>query len=206
MKKLLFITLVAVCGSFTVNAQTEKGNWMFGGASTFSFTSNKQTPEYDGEESESDYKTTTLSFATDANYFVIENLAVGMQLVYTGTKNTQDIFDGELEIKQNNWGILPQISYYFKNDQLAPFIGAKIGYFSRKTEYISTSTDIDYTESKFGGLAYGAEAGLAYFISKNVSVDFLVEYLHTSLVSDEDDNYKIKNNTIGAGIGFNIYF
>ncbi len=205
MKKLL-ITLIACFGILFTNAQTEKGNWMFGGTSTFSFASNKETPEYDGEESESDYKVTTLSLATDANYFVIENLAVGMQLVYTGTKNKQDVFAGELEIKQNNLGVLPQIAYYFKSDQLAPFIGAKVGYFSRKTEYISPSTDIDYSESKFGGLAYGFEAGLAYFINKNVSVDFLVEYLHTSLVSDENDDYKIKNNTIGAGIGFNIYF
>lgn len=197
MKKSLLVAAVAVFGLSNVNAQTDMGSWMFGGGSSFSFSSSKSTPEFDGEELDEESKVSSINFTADANYFIVENLAVGVELLVNTTKNEIDSPFGEGEYKTNSFGVLPGATYYFKNDNIAPFVGAKIGYMSAGGEE---------DDSKFSGLAYGGEAGVAFFINSNVSVDLSVGYLSSKLSNKEEEDYKQKNNTLAAGFGFSVYF
>jgi len=197
MKKLLLITAIAVFGITAANAQTEKGNWTFGGSSEFSFSSNTTKEEFEGEEL-GESKTSELSFTVDGGYFVINNLSVGLELRTTSTKETYEVAGGEDEYKTTSFAILPHATYFFKTESsIAPFVGTKVGYVS-----VGGEDDID----KYSGLAFGVNAGLAYFINKNISVDLKVEYLNTTLSNKEENEYKIKNSGIGAGVGFSIYF
>ena len=73
MKKLLLFAAVAVFGLWNVNAQTEKGNWMFGADANVSFSSNTAKQEYNGNESEGKETISIFTFTPSANYFVINN-------------------------------------------------------------------------------------------------------------------------------------
>ena len=198
MKKFLLIAAIAVCGMTSVNAQTEKGNWTFGGSSTFSFNSNTQKSEFDGDELEGETKISNINFSADAGYFVIDNLSVGLEFMVSSSKETYEESGDESEFKSSSFAVLPQATYFFRSDSdIAPFVGAKVGYM-----YAGGEEDIN----KYSGLAFGANAGLAYFINSNVSIDLMVEYLNASLSNKEESDFVQKNSAIGAGIGFSIYF
>lgn len=198
MKKLLLTATIVIGSLLTMNAQTEKGNWTFGGGSTFSYSSNNQKYEYDGNEYDEKEKLSNVTFSADGGYFVIDNLSVGLNLIITSTKETYEGYYGTTDYKSSSFALLPQATYFFRNDSnIAPFLGAKVGYM-----YAGGEEDSD----KYSGLALGANAGLAYFINSNVSVDLLVEYLKTSMSNKEDNDYVLKNSAIGVGVGFSIYF
>lgn len=196
MKKMLLTAAIAALGIFGANAQTEQGNWKFGGSSNFSFNSNSSTPEFDGDELDSETTITTINFSTDASYFVIDNLAVGLELMIGSTKDKTEEGGDEFEYTTSTFGVLPQATYYFTDGEFVPFAGAKVG-------YLSSGGEED--EDKFSGIAFGAEVGVAYFINNNISIDLMVEYLNSTLSNKEEEDYKLKNNTIGVGIGFSIF-
>ena len=79
MKK--FLLIVAVAFASATYAQTEKGNWMVGSDLALSFNSVKETPRYDGTSGNVTTQN-TFKFVPNLNYFVINNLAVGLGLEY----------------------------------------------------------------------------------------------------------------------------
>ena len=194
MKKLLLIAAVAVFGFTTVNAQTEKGNWMFAGSTAISFASTTATPELDGEEGE-DQKTSLFSVTPTVAYFIMDNLAIGVDLTFTSQKND----DGNDDITTSSFSAIPGATYFFEaGDNLKPYIGAGVG-------VISTSSGDD-DSLKSNGLAIRGKGGLAYFLNESIAIDFSVQYLNTSQKNKEFDEFKVKNSSIGFGLGFSLFF
>ena len=197
MKKLLFVAAVAVFGLSNVNAQTEKGKWVFGSDAGISFASSTAKAEFDGEEFDGKSTVSTFIISPNAGYFIIDNLAIGLDFNFTSTKYKFEEEGFDEEFDTNSFGVFPGATYFFKTDKLAPYVGAGIGYLS------VNEGDEDF--DKYSGLGFNVRGGLAYFLSDSVSINFGIDFVSAKLSNKEESDLKTKSNTFSGAIGFAIY-
>lgn len=188
MKKLfLFAAVIFASASY---AQTEKGNWFAGSDLGLSYTSETTTPKYDGTKGN---KTTesTFKITPNVNYFVIDNLAVGLGLEYSTTKKESS--------DENKFAIAPNATYFFPlSANLAPFVGAKVGYAMAS----AGSSDA----SKYNGLVFGGKAGIAYFVNQGAAITGYVGYDSYSLKNKADSKAETQRGILGVGVGVALFF
>lgn len=201
MKKLTLIALLAFIGN--AHAQTEKGNWMFGGATTFNFNSSKPSAKQDGVSVDGN-KSSTITATPSVGYFVINNLAVGMDLELSvqKTKEYDSFSSSPVDVKRTVFGVIPSATYYFKNESKAfPYIGAGAGYAVAKGKVASTSIE----PTNF--FVWKIKGGVAYMITNDISVDFGLNYnqLSTKFNYPSGESYKSFNKNFGANLGFTLF-
>lgn len=203
MKKIILCAAMAVFGFANTNAQdadggsnTTQGTWFFGADAGITFVSTKATPEFDGNETGEETKTSVISFTPSANYFVMDNLAIGLDLLFQSSKEEYSEPGYSDDYTTTTFAIIPNATYFFADGNFRPFLGAGVGYMSAGGE-----EDVD----KYGGLVIKGQGGVAYFINNSVALNFGVEYLNSSLSNKEESDYKIKSNTFGVGVGFSFF-
>ena len=188
MKKLfLFAAVIFASASY---AQTEKGNWFAGSDLGLSYSSETNTPKYDGTKGN---KTTesTFKITPNVNYFVIDNLAVGLGLEYSTTKKESS--------DENKFAIAPNATYFFPlSANLAPFVGAKVGYAMAS----AGSSDA----SKYNGLVFGGKAGIAYFVNQGAAITGYVGYDSYSLKNKANSKVETQRGILGVGVGVALFF
>ena len=193
MKKILL--MVAVAFSAATYAQTEKGNWMVGSDLGFSYQSSEETVSTKRGSITVDNETTinTFKFIPNLNYFVINNLAVGLGLEYQSVK-VKGASDAT-----NALIIAPNATYFFPiGGNLAPFVGAKVGH-----AWVSEGSN---DSQKYRGLAVGAKGGMAYFVNQGAALTGYLSYDHQKLKNKENSNNSVTNGTFGVGIGVALFF
>lgn len=208
MKKLTLIAALAFFG--TANAQTEtattlptaKGNWIIGGSTNLGFNSNKATQK-SGDYSVDGQKTTTFNVTPTVGYFVIDNLAVGLNLGYEVQKQDASYdFNQTAKLTNTVFSVIPSVTYFIEADSKAfPYISAGAGYAAIKTKVASTETQND------NYFVWGGKAGLAYFITPSIAIDLGLNYQQLSTKYEETFSTaenKIIFKTLGASIGFNF--
>ena len=190
MKKLfLFAAVIFASASY---AQTEKGNWFAGSDLGLSYTSETTTPKCDGTKG-SETTVSTLKFTPNVNYFVIDNLAVGLGLEYTNIK-TKGVSDSK-----NMFTIAPNATYFFPlSANLAPFVGAKVGYAMAS----AGSSDAN----KDNGLVFGGKAGIAYFVNQGAAITGYVGYDNYSLKNKANSKVETQRGILGVGVGVALFF
>jgi len=199
MKKLLFT--IALCAFGIVNAQTEKGSWVVGGSTTIGFNSVGTKVKADGDSYDGP-KVSTFNFTPSVGYFVMDKLAVGLDLGYTSitTKDSDGEFYEDEKVTNSVFTVLPTATYYFNSGtKIMPYIGAGVGYGSNKTKVDSYSYTVD-------GFTWKAKGGIAYLITDKVAVDLGVSFNQFSN-KEEEYGYEYKNiiNTFGVGAGLSIF-
>jgi len=156
MKKLTLLLLVVFClDAFSqIEKPITKGNMILVGGGTF--LSNKvQTTYY------TDYSKTsvfTISLTPGFDYFIIDNLAIGL--------NTSISYYKQQTTKDYGLGIGPTVRYYFKNGF---FIKAET-IFSFMHGLGDTSTDKQNSYSLVPGVGY------AFFINQKVAFEPCLSY------------------------------
>ena len=193
MKK--FLLMVAVAFSAATYAQTEKGNWMVGSDLSFSYESAKLTSseKRNNITVERESTTNTFKFIPNVNYFVINNLAVGLGLEYQHEK-TKGASDAT-----NTFAIAPNAHYYFPiGGKLAPFVGAKVGHAWQS----KGSSD----SQKSRGFLFGVKGGIAYFLNEGAALTGYVGYDQMNLKEKVNTNNSEKYGKFGVGIGVALFF
>ena len=114
MKKIITIILLAN-GFCSVNAQTDKGDWIVGGRVDLNT----------GENS------TAIRFNPGAGVFVIDNLAIGGNFGIDYAKSG--------DLKTTTFGIGPFARYYFTKSNAKPLLHTAFNYISSKAKGPSTS-------------------------------------------------------------------
>lgn len=188
MKKFLFI--LAVAFATATYAQTEKGSFFVGSDFGASFSSQNTVVRNDGNKvSESDIS--TFKIAPNANYFIIDNLAVGLGLEYQHTKEKNSP-------AQNEFIIAPNAHYFFPLEgKLKPFAGVKIGYGSNSFG--------DNDSQKYRGLVAGLRGGVAYFFNEGFALTGYAGYDYRSYVNKQNEKVKVNTGTFGIGIGVALF-
>lgn len=176
MKRISLSLLVFLFLGFAATAQTEKGNWLVGG--TLGLNTSKNN--------------TNINFSPAAGYFFLHNFAAGAALNLGYSKIAFN--------KVSTFGIGPFARYYFGTMNIRPFGDAELSFDSQKSKTTSSSSSttvastVNSTSVFFG-------AGLAGFINRNVAIEGLAGYSHTST------NVTGSANTGGFNlrVGFQVY-
>lgn len=178
-KTLLALFVFSLLLNHQVNAQLEKGNVLVGGdLANFSL----------GLDKSSEF---TMSLSPKAAWFIQNNIAVGGYVSFG-----LDALKGNTA---TTYGIGPLARYYLGTNQV-------------NTETILKHTRI-FVEGNVGiegsnvsggastnGLGLGIGPGVAYFITQNVGLEFLLKY--NGIIGFGND---VTSNKINLGVGFQIY-
>ncbi|WP_042721180.1 outer membrane protein [Flavobacterium sp. B17] len=201
MKKLLLAGAVALFG--LSNAQMTKGDWVISGDTGVGFN-NVTTTVKVGDQSVDGPKVNTFSISPSVGYFVIDKLAVGIELGYI---NATTKYQG-LKSKTSSFSVMPTATYYFTNSsKLVPFLGAGIGYASVKnsgeTNFMGL---IASSETTTDGLAWKVKGGVTYMATQSLGINLGVSYdqfsnKETIMNTDVKTNVK----TFGVNVGFSYF-
>ena len=217
MKKIaMLFSLFCLIASVTVaqapdTPQLKKGNILVGVASTISldgawgselmslgFTSTKN--KHGSEPAEDAYKCTVWNFLPRGGYFVIDNLAVGLETAISGYKekgsNDYDTWS------ESMFAIGPWARYYYPQEKFYPFAEVELLFGSEKESY----NDNDY---KYNVLLLGVYIGAALPLGERVTFDAKLGYAHATLSHKgsgvEDIDIKHLTGGIVIAMGFSVY-
>lgn len=202
MKKLLVVGAVALFAS--MNAQMEKNSWIVSGKTGIDF--NSSTSKYSSQGNSIDGpKVSTFSISPSVGYFVVDNLAIGVDLGFNSTKTTftNAALDVDYTDKTSTFTILPNATYYFPTaSKVRPYLGAGVGYGS-----LTGYNEITDTNSTNGGFLWGAKGGLVYLVNSNIGLDLGAGY-SSFTVKQTEQNIELKTvaNTFGVSAGVSIFF
>lgn len=201
MKKLLLAGAVALFG--LSNAQMTKGDWVISGDTGVGFN-NVTTTIKVGDQSLEGPKVNTFSISPSVGYFVIDKLAVGIELGYI---NATTKYQG-LKSKTSSFSVMPTATYYFANSsKLVPFLGAGIGYASVKSSGQTNFMGmIASSETTTDGLAWKVKGGVTYMATQSLGINLGVSYdqfsnKETIMNTDVKTNVK----TFGVNVGFSYF-
>lgn len=115
-----------------------------------------------GTDKTGDAKESTFNFSPKAAYFVTNNIAVGVNLGYTSTKDETS----PQEVKTNSFEAGAFGRYYFTPASKFSIFGQlAAGYVTNKTEVEGQG------EYKSNGFNVGVAPGVSYFLSKNFAIE-----------------------------------
>lgn len=204
MKKLLLVGAIALCG--LSNAQMTKGDWVISGNTGMGFNAASSTAKANGE-SEDGPKISKFSITPSVGYFVMDGLAVGIDL---GLDSETSKYDGDKRTS-TRFSVMPTATYYFNTDsKFFPFVGVGVGYATSKTKYSSSGSILDpslFDENlKEDGLAWKAKAGVTYMATQslgiNLGVGFDQFYTKNTYF---DTEVKTTRNNFGVNVGFSYF-
>lgn len=222
MTKLKTITgLCLFLFAMSLNAQeadsgenfTRKGRLLLGGSTNGGLNFSKTSYEFDGDMVSED-KTNTFVLEGKVGYFIIDNLALGVQTGISRFKNEDE--DGNNENTSSSFNAGPFASYYFDvgNSKIRPYVSANTGFGYSKldgTSAVISSGDSDIVfqsfEQKDRTFMWSAGAGVAFFLNKTIAIN--VETAYTNRTNkDPDDDFDAKFTTSNLGItgGLSIFF
>ncbi len=206
-KKFLLIILAFSINSF---AQTQKNNWVVGASSALGFNSSQYDYSNDyGQETKNKFNQFDVNVT--GGYFVINNLAVGLDISYRNSVNTINSYrfdpaGNSIGYKQKSKGnsisMMPFVSYYFANDsKFYPYLSGGAGFDTSKYKYYSDA-NFD-SSSKNNAFTWKVKGGVSYFITPAIALDFGLSY---DQVKYKKEQY-IQNsvNIFGANVGLKLF-
>ncbi|WP_027385521.1 outer membrane protein [Chryseobacterium gregarium] len=197
MKKLLLAGAVALFG--LSNAQMTKGDWVISGNTGLGFNSVDTKTKVEGQTYDG-AKVSTFSVTPSVGYFVIDKLAVGIDLGFTNITTKEDGDKSTI----SSFSVMPTATYYFVNSsKLVPFLGAGIGYASGKTKETYSNVSEEFTTN---GLAWKVKGGVTYMATQSLGINLGVSFDQFSNKETYfGTEYKNTVNTFGVNVGFSYF-
>lgn len=209
MKKCILFFLVTAW-SFNAHAQMNKGNLLLGASSNFNIFGSGNNMEYmsigfstikyDDTPDEKD-KLISLNLNPKVGYFIIDNLAIGLDLNVGFSNQKSD--DGS---STNNAliGVGPFVRYYVGKKKIKPFLEANSLFSTVNSKY---DFDSEETEVKSKIKSFGGGVGIAIPMGDKFCFDALLSYSNLTLKEDVRgiDRYGLKINSIGLKLGFTVF-
>ncbi len=203
MRISIFLSAVIfIAFSYTGYGQTEKGKFFMAGGSAFSFSSGtSESNDNQGNSGSNDLLSITLT--PQVGYFLANNFVAGIQIPYSYTKSENQA----ASFSTSSFLIGPFLRYYFSTSVpiLKPYLNTAVSFGNTKdkTEIPFLLVD-DESTSRLTSIQLGA--GLAIFLSENVSIDFILEYNYASDRPEEDTEIELTTDSFRAGIGIGVFF
>lgn len=199
MKRLLISTIGFIVMSIGfLHAQINQGRIMVGVSSLYSFvssgselmslgyTSIKSKSDADGFQEPEPEKSFSINVNPKAGYFVIDNLAIGLDL-----NMGFSIYDlGDNNSSHTTFAVGPFVRYYIPTPKVLPFfeLGASYGMMSDKTRLIS----------------FGGGIGLAAPVGERITIDIAAGYQSLTYKYNDEDNERHVFGTLGMKVGFMV--
>lgn len=199
--KLKSFLLIVLLSSGSLFAQTKKGNIFVSGGTGLQFIGSNNKIIYDGKTVDSETQN-TLSISPSGAYFVIDNLAVGLNSNITNTTIVYESGDKESVTTST---LLPTAVYFFQLEgKIRPLaqIGAGFMKYTIKDIPKIGSNDVN----SLSGICFSFGGGIAYFIKENISFNFGLSYTTANLTDVDDSKTKMRQGNFSSNIGISIYF
>lgn len=204
MKKLITLSLMFSMCYLLTSAQTGKGSIFFG--TTTSLNKNLYSYFGDGnsigitysfqksETSSEKLKSTNINYSPKVGYFLENNFVVGGNYKFS--------FQGSENSNTTLMGFGPFARLYFGDKKVKPFTEVESVFSSIKYKYDLGSTT---HKSVTNLLDISINGGVAVFIDKNISIDWIAGYnLFSS--KPKDNNSKTSVNKLGTALGCTVTF
>lgn len=216
MKRIIIaamaLTLISVGAT---KAQTNQGNILVGVSTTLSmagtgsdlmnigFSSMKYKSDASGFDEPDADKTIGFNLLPKVGYFVIDNLAVGLDISTAYSKDT-DGYDDDTQTA-TIFSAGPFLRYYMPNEKVMPYVELGGSFGGVNSKYESGDGDYD-SDSKSSIMNFGGGIGIAAPLGNNVTFDFLAGYNSFTVKDkeDNDDNDRVVIGTLGIKFGFTI--
>jgi hypothetical protein len=213
MKKvIMLITVLCFLALSAVEAQVNKGRTLIGVSTSFSyvnfgsdlmslgFASIKQKSNAPGYVEPAAEKFTTFNFLPKFGYFVINNLAIGLDACIASSSEKSGDWS---KYSTTYFGLGPFVRYYVPGSKVMPFfeVNSLFGSLNVKDEYQSYSSS-----NKTGMSSIGAGAGIAVKLGDKVTFDMMAGYNSMSEKSKQDNpnDERTIQRTIGFKFGFAV--
>lgn len=197
MKYILSMICVLAL-SMPAFCQIPKGTSIIGG----SIALNHSKTETETQET----KSTQLGLGPSYGYFIVKNLCLGASLELSTSSYTYDYGSGKSKGKRNSYGVGPFVGYYLPINEKLYGVG-RVSYSRSWDKYESwaEATPQDKNTSKTGYYVLGIGAGIAYFLTPNVSLDVMLVYSKDQYKYRDVNDYTYRTSGIALGAGFNIF-
>jgi hypothetical protein len=213
MKKVtMLITVLCLIALSVTEAQVNKGRSLIGLSTSFGYINygsdlmslGFSTIKYKANSTASVdpdvLKVTTLNLLPKFGYFIINNLAVGLNM-YIGTSTDKPKSGGKFNT--TSFGLGPFIRYYISGSKVMPFfeISSLFGSETNKYEDPYSSSSNKNSLTSFGG-----GAGLAVKLGDKVTFDMMAGYNSTSEKAKENNpnDERTVQGTIAFKLGFTV--
>jgi opacity protein-like surface antigen len=185
MKKAVIMLLVLVVPASLWAMDIPQGKYELSGSTAFNFSDT--STEVDGAP---DIDTTSFSFELDANYYLRNNLGLGLLFLY----ENDEVDSGGISVDSSTFIIGPQVIYHFPlNEKVSLFVKGAVGY---------ATLEVDNEDAD--GWAFQLGGGLKYFLTNSASINGALTYQTQSL--ETDSGVDIDSSGINIGVGLSIYF
>ena len=185
MKKILLIVIIVASGITYADAQTSQGNLFFGGSVSFE--------NYKAEDNLEDDNTSQFTFAPSVGYFVMNNLAVGLDLGLS-TRKRDDGPGGD--DKTFTFSAGPFVRYYkFTSNEKFAFIG-EFGFGFAGQKYKPDGGN----ETKSSSFSLHLSPGFAYFFNEHWALDLELQGIAFSSSDPNKDNDDDKSTYFTFGV------
>ncbi len=214
-KNLLLVAVLCILTYPVLNGQLSQGNVLVGLSSSISFFGESgpmfgpdlasfgfSTYKEDGDV---ESKMSFFNLQPKAGYFVMDNLAVGLNIFFS-TYKYKDPDESSNYYGVTAIGAGPFARYYFPQEKFYPFVelSSIFGTSKYKESWGDGEYDYDY---KYSLMGFGAGVGLAMPLGDRVTFDAMLGYsTFTAKEKDEDDDDKETTGTIGLKLGFVVFF
>ena len=167
MKQNIILALITIMLSLPTFAQTKKGDFMVGGSAYF------------GVPQPNKYQTFSGNIRPDIGLFVINNLALGVDMSVGFFKST---YSGNYTQHNQYLNIGPFARYYFDaGEKIKVIIETQLGYTWYKTRFYNIK---DSNHSRYWGMG----TGIGYFVTNNVAIEALINYYSDDLKDETNSN------------------
>jgi opacity protein-like surface antigen len=175
------VGILVLISSVAYSRDIDKGTIAVSGITGLSFARNTLS---NGSDVDTDF----ISLELNPEYYVGDNLGIGIAITYEYSKTEADWFD--VEISSLLAG--PQVVYNIAiNDQVSAPVFFGVGYAK-----VKTGSDSD------SGFAWMVGGGIRFFVVERVSFDGYVFFDRMNL-GDEPSDYT--SSDIGARLGISVY-
>ena len=195
LNRFFLPVIIILCLPQYSYAQTERGKFLFGGNTGFSFVSmkNKNATDYYDLET---ITAKSIDFTPELGFLVARNFAVGLSVRYSSDEAKR----GYETYKTSSFYTLPFAQLYFGRDLLKAFIYGGAGFGNSTDNETGYGTSFDNIEKK--QFLYEIGGGVAAFV--NESVCFEIGAAYSSVTSRYADySYSDRKDNV-RGIGFKI--
>lgn len=219
LKKVSILTsFVATFGVATSLAQTSQGTLYLGGGLGFATSSSKETTTRSGTTiTEEGPRTTSFSIAPGAGYFIMDKLAIGMDISFgiNSSKEFHPNIGSNTQPGDYNKasslliGFTPYARKFFMlsdNFGFTGTFGVGVAFGSSKAELKRGSTTTTTNNGpKVTALEVGVTPGLVFFPSKNVGLEANFGFVGFSSTTTKTENgvFTDKNTETEIGLGAN---
>lgn len=216
MKRYILFTaalFLAASGALAQAPQLEKGNIMLGVTSTASMSGSwgsdmlslsfLRTKHQAGSNTYNEYNITTISLLPKGAFFIMDNLAVGLETMLV--RSSRQPLNMEGKWTENTIAIGPVARYYYPLEKIYPFAEVE-AMFGTSIEKSPTSGGIDEVD-RYSLFTAGLSLGAAVPLGDKVTFDMTVGYMRTvwkEADDNEDDFSEIYSGTM-VRMGFTIY-